>query len=269
MGPIALEALVDRIPDGALLAAIPDYSNVPMAATRALIRRGAKELRLLAVPTGGFQTDLLIGAGCVAEVEAAAVGLGEYGSAPRFTEALRSGAIWMRDATCPAIHAGLQASEKGVPFMALRGIIGSDLLGQRADWRVIENPYGERDPIVLVPARQPDIALFHARWADREGNVWLGRRRELITLSHASKATLVTVEAIVEHDLLGDETLAAGVLPALYVDAIALEPGGASPLGLAECYERNAEGLRDYADCAASAQGFKRYLERQVFLEQP
>ncbi|MCZ6720476.1 MAG: hypothetical protein O7A65_02930 [Proteobacteria bacterium] len=162
MGPIALEALVDRIPDGALLAAIPDYSNVPMAATRALIRRGAKELRLLAVPTGGFQTDLLIGAGCVAEIEAAAVGLGEYGSAPRFTEALRSGAIRMRDATCPAIHAGLQASEKGVPFMALRGIIGSDLLGQRADWRVIENPYGERDPIVLVPARQPDIALFHA-----------------------------------------------------------------------------------------------------------
>ena len=54
--------------------------------------------------------------------------MGEHGSAPRFTAAVRAGAIEMWDATCPAIQAGLQAAEKGIPFMPLRGILGSDLV---------------------------------------------------------------------------------------------------------------------------------------------
>ena len=61
--------------------------------------------------------------------------LGEAGSAARFTAAIKAGSIAIRDATCPAIHAGLQAAEKGIPFMPLRGILGSDLIGRRPDWR--------------------------------------------------------------------------------------------------------------------------------------
>nr|MDJ0609639.1 CoA transferase [Kiloniellales bacterium] len=72
------------VPDGCLLALPPDYSGCAMAAVRALIHRGARDLNLLAVPQMGFQADLLIGAGCVAAVEAAAVTLGEHGPAPRF-----------------------------------------------------------------------------------------------------------------------------------------------------------------------------------------
>src|SRR5204862_505937 len=81
-----------------------------------------------------------------------AVGLGEFGPAPRFAAAVRGGEIAVRDTTCPAIHAALQASEKGVPFLPLRGLIGSDLLRHRPDWRVIDNPFANHDPIVLLPA---------------------------------------------------------------------------------------------------------------------
>ena len=70
------------------------------------------------VPQGGFQVDMLIGAGCVARVEAAAVTLGEHGLAPRFTAAIKAGEIEMWDSTCPALLAGLQAAEKGVPVHA-------------------------------------------------------------------------------------------------------------------------------------------------------
>ena len=125
---LSLEALAARIPDGSLLAIPPDHVGVAMAATRALLRRGARGLRLLTVPTSGLQADLLIGAGAVAEIETAGVMLGEAGSAGRFTAAIKAGSIVIRDATCPAIHAGLQAAEKGIPFMPLRGI-----LGQRPD----------------------------------------------------------------------------------------------------------------------------------------
>ena len=83
-----------------------------------------------------------------------------------------------------------------------------------------------------MPAIHPDIALFHAPEADRFGNVRIGRRRELATMAHASKATLVTVERISETSLLHDEDSAAGVLPALYVDRIAVVPRGAWPIGL-------------------------------------
>ncbi len=264
-GPfVNLEDLVARIEAGTNLAVPPDYSGVAMAATRALVRGGVERLDLVVCPSSGLQTDLLIGAGCVATLEAAAVSLGEFGPAPRFTEAVREGSIDLRDSTCPAIHAGLQAAEKGVPFMPLRGILGSDILAHRPDWRVINSPFAPDDPIVVLPAIRPDIALFHAPVGDRRGNVWIGRRRELVTMAHAAKTTLVTVETIFDGDLLADERTAAGTLPSLYVTALTHRPKGAWPLALTDHYAVDADHMREYARLAASVEGFAGYLERHV-----
>ena len=97
--------LAARIPDGALIGLPPDYSMPSMAVVRELVRQEKKNLRLLGVPVLGLCADILIGAGCVAEIESSAVSLGEAGLAPRFTEAVEKGEIRMRDATCPAIQA--------------------------------------------------------------------------------------------------------------------------------------------------------------------
>ncbi len=261
-----LERLAARVPDGALLAIPPEYSFVPMAMVRALIRRGVRDLHLLAVPTGGLAADMLIGAGCVKTMEAAAVSLGEAGPAPRFTEAVTTGAVVMRDSTCPAVHSALQAAEKGVPFMPLRGLIGSDVLKHRDDWTVVDDPLGEGGgPIVLLPAIRPDVAVFHSPRADTRGNVWVGRRRELVTMVHAAKTTLVTVETVQETDLLADEATAAGTLPALYVTAIAEAREGAWPLALAGHYDADAEHIRAYARQAKTREGFRGYVDRHVF----
>lgn len=260
MHPVSLEALIAPIRAGTLLAVPPDYSGVSMAATRALVARGTGGLRLLAVPTSGLQADILIGAGLVGEMEAAAVLLGELGAAPRFADAVTSGRLMMRDTTCPAVHAGLQAAEKGIPFMPLRGLIGSDVQRNRADWRVVDNPFGAGDPIVLLPALKPDVALFHAPKADREGNVWIGRRRELATLAHAAAATIVTVEEIVDGSLLADETTAAGVLPSLYVTAVAEAKRGAWPLGCQDLYATDDAEIARYAKAARTEDGFRAWL---------
>jgi glutaconate CoA-transferase subunit A len=260
----SLDELVARVPDGASVAVPPDYSGCAMAAVRALIRRGIRNLHLIGAPQAGFQADMLIGAGCVDVIETSAVTLDEYGQAPRFRTAVSSGAITIRDAICPAIHAGLQAAEKGVPFIPLRGILGSDVQKHRADWRIIDNPFSEDDPILLLPAIRPDVALFHARLADKDGNVWIGVRRELMTMAHASRQTLVTVETIAEETLLADERTAAGTIPSLYVTALAEVPEGAWPLGLRGCYPPDAEHLRRYVKLATTAEGFDRYLEEDV-----
>src|SRR5207344_791645 len=168
-----LDEALAPITDGCVLAVPRESSGAAMAATRALIRRGIRRLTLIALPTSSLQADLLIGAGCVETLETSAVSLGEFGAAPRFTAAVLNGSIKMKDATCPALHTAFQASEKGVPFMPLRGLIGSDVLKHRPDWKVIDNPFDKDDPIVLLPAIQPDVALFHAPMADKLGNVWI------------------------------------------------------------------------------------------------
>ncbi len=260
-----LEEALAVIRDGCLLVVPREVSGVPMAATRALIRRGLKRLHLVALPTSSLQADLLIGAGCVATLETSAVSLGEFGPAPRFSAAVTAGTITMKDATCPALHAALQASEKGVPFIPLRGLIGSDVLKYRGDWKVIDNPFGNSDPIVLLPAIKPDVALIHAAMADRDGNVWIGRQRELATMAHAAARTVATVEKIHDGNLLDDPVLAAGTLPGFYVESVAIAERGAWPLGLPDHYAADAEHLALYAKMAASEQGFAEYLDKYVY----
>jgi len=263
---ISLDELVARIADGALLGLPSDRRGVAMAATRALLRRRPRGLRLYNMPTGGMQTDLLIGAGAVAEIETSGVSLSEFGGAPRFARAVTSGSVVIRDATCPAIHAQLQAAEKGVPFLPIRGLIGSDVLRHRADWRVINNPMADGgDPLVLLPAVKPDVALFHVPLADRDGNVWVGRERDLVTLAHASTTTLVTAEKIIDGSLYDDERLAAGALSNFYVSAVAEAKHGAWPLAQPGRYEDDADAIAAYASAAKSDEGFAAWMNEHVF----
>lgn len=266
----SLDELVTRIPDGAMLAIPKDESGVAMSATRALIRRGVRDLHLLCVPTSGLQADLLIGAGCVSTIECGAVTLDEFGLAPRFRSAVENGTIRIIDSTCPAIYAALQAAEKGSPFTSLRGILGSDLPVHRDDWRVIDNPFSEtKDPVLLIPAIKPDFTLFHARLGDLHGNVWVGNKRELIIMAHAAASSVVTVEEMFDGDLAADERFAAGTIAAIYVDAISHVENGSHPIGLPHRYKADSAHLKGYAEAAVTEAGFQTYLEKFVFSEAP
>jgi len=266
----SLDEALAPIRNGAMLAVPRESSGAAMAATRALIRRGIERLHLVTLPTSSLQADLLIGAGCIETLETSAVSLGEFGPAPRFTAAMLAGAVKMRDATCPALHAQFQAAEKGVPFMPLRGLIGSDVLAHRPDWKTIDNPFGQEssgatDPIVLLPAIKPDVALFHAPMADRAGNVFIGTQRELVVMAHAARKTVATVEKMHDGDLLRDPLLAAGTLPGFYVEAVAIAPRGAWPLPLPDRYGIDAAHMTEYARLAATPEGFAQYLDRYVY----
>jgi glutaconate CoA-transferase subunit A len=255
-----LSELVAAVPDGAKLAVPSDNCGVAMAATRELVRRGVRGLHLVCVPVSGLQAEILIGAGAIATIETSAVTLGEFGPAHRFIDALRHRRIRILDATCPAIHAALQAGQKGLPFIPLRGLIGSDLLANRCDWKIIDNPFQPGDPIAVLPAINPDIALFHAPLADSAGNVYIGRKRELLTMAHASKQTFVTVEEISERNLFDDPKLAPGVVPAIYVNRIALAKQGTWPIGLPGHYGADDAAIGRYVQSAKTEDGFLRFL---------
>ncbi len=257
----SLEMLAAAVPDGAKLAIAKDQSGAAMAATRELVRRGVRNLHLVCVPTSGMQADILIGAGAVATLETSAITLGEFGPAPRFIAALRDGSIRMLDATCPAVYAALQAAQKGLPFTPLRGLIGSDLMKARSDWKVIDNPYEPGDAIAVLPAIRPDVTLFHATLADRFGNVFIGRERELLIMAQASATTLVTVEEITDEDLLRDDARAGSVLPAIYVTHVARARQGAWPLGLLDRQAIDSDEVARYVAMAKTREGFDAYLQ--------
>ena len=110
---------------------------------------------------------------------------------------------------------------------------------------------------MLLPAIKPDVALFHAPMADRDGNVWIGRQRELVTMAHAAEKTIVTVEKMHDGNLLDDPTLAAGTLPGFYVETVAVAERGGWPLPLPEHYAWDAEHLKEYARLAATEEGLR------------
>lgn len=269
-------ALAALVPDGASLSVHKgDEPDVPMALAKALIRRGVRGLHLVTLPTAaypasGMMVDLLIGAGCVASVETSGISLHELGAAPCFSRAVKSGQLKVIDATCPAVYAGLQAGAKGQPFAPLRGLIGSDLVRHRADYRVINNPFAPADaptdPIVVVPAINVDVAIFHAAKADDEGNVWIGRDRDRLLAAHAANLVLVTVEQRVAGSFFDDEALAAGTIPAAYIDAIAVVPGGSWPMAMDG--RNDLDAVRRYQHAARTEAGFAAYLQAEV-LAQP
>lgn len=257
-----LQELAAAVHDGAKLVVPSDTCGIAMTATFELVRRGVRGLHLVCVPTSGLQADILIGAGAVSTIETAAVTLGEFGTAHRFVDALRNRRMRILDSTCPAVHAALQAGQKGLPFIPLRGLIGSDVLARRADWKVIDNPFQPGDPIALLPAINPDIALFHAALADSAGNVYIGRKRELLTMAHASKQTFVTVEAVTERNFFDDPKMAPAVVPAIYVSRIAIAPNGAWPIGLSEHYGADDAAISRYVQLAKSEDGFRGWIDR-------
>lgn len=265
MESFSVDDIAAQIHDGCRLAMPVDYAGVSMAVIPALLRKAPQHLELVGVPTAGLSFEILIGAGLVRSLETSAVSLGEAGGAPCFMRAIASESIQMKDSTCPAIHAGLMAAQKGAPFTTLRGLIGTDVLKHRPDWRVLQNPFSaDPDPVVAIPALHPDISVFHAPMADREGNVWIGRRREVGAMAYASRRTFVTVERFVDHRLLDDETTAAGVLPALYIDGVAKAEKGAWPYGLWGEYAPDTAELQRYARMARTEVGFRQWIEEKL-----
>ena len=264
-----IDELAAQIADGDLVA-LPhtvgaDFSAAAMNATRALIRRGVRNLYLLGVPALSLQADMLIGAGCVSIIQSGSILLYEYGPANRFVAAQKRGTIVVKDSSCPAIHAALVAGEKGLPFMPVRGLIGSDILRYRMaedGWRTIDNPFPPHDPIVVVPAMRPDVTLFHAPLADRSGNVWAGRRSELATMARSAKKALVTFDAFHEGDLFASDELAPATIPAMFISMLSRQPGGSWPLSGGAGYPEDAANLHEYARQSKTDAGFAEYLAR-------
>src|SRR5262245_37403402 len=139
----------------------------PVAFVYELLRRLDRptDLTLLCF-TAGYESDLLIGAGCVSRVRSCYVGLEIFGLAPMFTAAKNLDVVQESEAS---LAYGLRATMAGVGFMPSLAWLGTDMLALRPDVKTVSDPYTGEE-LVAFPAIGCDFAVVHALVADRAGN---------------------------------------------------------------------------------------------------
>lgn len=147
----------------------------------------------------------------------------------------------------------------GIPFMPVRGIIGTDYLQIRPDFKVIDNPYGE-DKIVVVPAIVPEVALIHAKKADLQGNVLVDRFENDPLLARASKKVFASCEEVVEN-VYRELTAEDIVIPSIYIRGVIFAPGGAAPTQCPGYYELDDAALQAYVKASREEGTFSNYVQ--------
>jgi len=224
----------------------------PVAFVRELLRRPDRptDLTLLCF-TAGYESDLLIGAGCVSKVRSCYVGLEIFGFAPMFTAAQNLAVIPETEAS---LAYGLRATMAGVGFMPALGWIGTDMLALRPDVKTIVDPYTS-DERVAFPALRPDVTVIHARVADRSGNLTLNANRGVDPeIALTASTVIVTAEEIVD-ELTTDIDLIGSL-----VTAVAHVPRGAWPTSCYPLYPVGGGEILRYID-ACNAGQFQDYLD--------
>jgi len=151
----------------------------------------------------------------------------------------------------------------GVPYIPVVGLVGTDLLKRRDDMVVAPDPFDGKTLSVVAKALRPDVALFHARKADREGNVFCGYDAEALILAEAARRVIVTAEEIV--DRLNEKEAAGAFIPGIHIDAVVHTRFGAHPGGCAGLYAPDKAHMARYVAAAQDDASFAEYLRAHVF----
>jgi glutaconate CoA-transferase subunit A len=228
----------------------------PTAFVYEVLRRATPPTGLtLLTFTAGYESDLLVGAGCISRVRTCYFGLESFGFAPMFTAAAQNGSLHIQEETEVSLAAGLRATMHGVSFTPSTAWQGTDLLRLRPDVKTIQDPYTGQT-LTAFPAIRADIAVIHALVADRQGNCRLndnwGMDRELVMVA---ERVIVTAEEVV--DSLTEGVTLSGVV----VDQVVHAPQGASPSSCYPHYPVDGLELLDYMDDCIVGQ-FPTYLEK-------
>lgn len=246
------------IPDGCTLAlgGMTLYRR-PVAFVRALLQRNPPPRNLtLMCFTAGYESDLLVGAGCVSHVRSCYFGLSEFGFAPMFTEKAIRGEISVIEETETSLVLGLRAATSGVGFMPSRAWTGTDLFTLRPDIKTVVDPY-TGETLTAFPAISVDVAVLHALEADKHGNVKLNNNLGIdMELVYAANTVIVTAERMVEHV---EKSIDGTIIPAPGANVIIEAERGAWPTSCYPLYPIGGGELLRYIE-ACNGGGFTDYL---------
>lgn len=232
-----------------------------MAAVRQLIRAGRDDVRALAL-LGSIDVDLLVGARALSHLTFSMVTMEAFGLASKFRAATERGELAITEISALSLQVALEAGANRVPFLPLRGPVGSDLVSLHPDfYGTAQSSFGDRD-VPVVKAIRPDVALLHATRCDVLGNVQHeGTFAMDPELARAADRVIVTCEEIVPTETIGANASLTRI-PGLLVEAVIEVPFGAHPCSHVPRYGQDAWKLLDYQKAAlASGPEYDSLLE--------
>jgi len=255
----------------------------PMAAVYEIIRQRKRDLHCYA-HSNGTGVDELIGGGCVGKLEIAYGGNGK--AAPtcvRFKLAVQRGEIVVEDYSNYQMSLRFHAGAMGVPFLATRSGLGTDLLAKWGFSRelrardkklpdekfiVIDNPFGTwagASKVVLVPAINPDVTILHVQKADKFGTCRIeGLHFADIDQAKAARHVIVTCEELVSTEELKEKP-EYNQIPFIHVSAVVHVPHGAYPSSCYNYYDYDPICLKQQAKYAKDDTLYNEYLEKFVY----
>ena len=237
---------------------------IPFAFGHELIRQGRRDLTLIG-PISDVLFDQLIGAGCVASVEAAWIGNVSAGLGHCYRRALEQGIprrIVVRDHSNFTLAQSLLASAIGAPYIPTRTLLGSDIPRANGTFRESASPF-DGTKLLLLPSITPDLTVIACQVADPDGSADLaGPWGVTQEAALAAKSVIVLADIVTDRPLL--RTPNRSIVPATKVAAVVHEPGACHPSPLQGRYHRDHEFFHEYHRATRTAEGFDGWIREWV-----
>lgn len=242
---------LDNIKDGMTIA-LGGFITAqhPMGLIRGLARRKVKNLTVIGSLSGSFELDLLVGCGCVRRLVSAYVGAEAAAPiGPFFKKAAEEEQIEIWECDEIIMAAMLHATAAGLPFMSVRGGLGTDLPRLNPDLKPFRDPI-KNEHLLAVPAMKIDVAITHAQYADPFGNVqYEGSPFVDGLMQRAAEITITSVEKIVPSEFIRRDPFKTEYT----ANQIVRMPFGAHPFSCHNCYKEDERYLTQYATAAYMA----------------
>jgi glutaconate CoA-transferase subunit A len=232
----------DRLAVGGCL-----FTRAPLALLDRVIRSGARDLEYRSWG-GGLPLELLLEAGSVRKIAFCFSSLDVFGLAPRFRQALESGAVEVEELPALAMVQGFTAAGQRLPSLPFTLPIGSDVLDRTTLAGVANDPVTVA-PVGYAEALHVDCFLLHAQRADEDGNVEIhGALGQDLTVAAAARTVIVTVEEVVPAGTFQHDRRAGEILPRAFVDTVTECPLGAYPTSCPAYYMADYRTLMEVID---------------------
>jgi glutaconate CoA-transferase subunit A len=260
-----VEEAAALVPDGATIGIGGlSMNGAPMGFVRELVRRGVKDLTVVAI-VSSMAVDWLVAGGCVRKVVAGLVSFEGFGLAPNFRRAAQAGEIEVEEYSEHLLICRLQAAAYKLPFMPTKAGIGTDVLDLHPETTRLETDPSTGELYVACTPLPLDIAVVHAHDADLAGNVRVNPK--LIWMDsdvvRAASTTIVTAERIVPtHTFVSAPERTT--YPSFVVDTVVEMPWGAYPTSLFPEYTHHSAYFEDYLEATGDADSWSRHWKERV-----
>ncbi|MEM0089707.1 MAG: CoA-transferase [Archaeoglobaceae archaeon] len=227
-----------------------------------IVRLGVRDLTLIG-DSPCEAADVLIGAGLVKKVEVGWIGYAVAGIAYNYRRAVEQGIpnkIEVEEYTNYTMGLRFLAGAMDIPFIPTKSLLGSDIPNYNSRIKIVDDPY-TNEPVALVPAAKPDLAIVHVHRADPEGNAQIfGFSSNAENIARAAKHTIVTCEEIVSTEEIRRRPNLT-LIPQYCVDAVVELPFACHPWNMPYYYAYDLPFHMKQMDAFRTREGFLKWLE--------